>query len=139
MPWSGSTIYKVEHKDGWLVPELRVSNAVMSHAQAGESNYRSKVAIAFKERLLKDNNGNGPQWVDYEHLKFTKLRDVPAAKKASAKQPVVSGRSGRGASTLQMGVADYDDVGEGGCGCECPSCDQGIRHCGNRQRGCKAA
>ena len=138
MPWSGSTIYKVEHKDGWLVPELRVSNAVMSHAQAGETNYRSKVAIAFKERLLKDNNGNGPQWVDYDHLKFTKLRDVPAAKKASAKKAAPSGRAVRG-TTLQMGAANYDDVGEGGCGCDCAACDLGLRHCGNRGRGCKAA
>jgi hypothetical protein len=33
-------------------------------------------------------------------------------------------------------TGDHDDVGEGGCGCECPHCATGY-HCRKRWWGCK--
>ena len=109
--------------------ELRVSDSVMSHARAGNANYKAKVAIAFRERVLKDNNGNGPRWVEFDELKFTTLRAVPPAAKKSTRTPK--------RQALQVGVANYDDVGEGGCGCDCQPCDLNLRHCGVRANGCK--
>ena len=34
-------------------------------------------------------------------------------------------------------MTDHDDVGPGGCGCGCTSCDLGARHCGEKDRGCR--
>lgn len=78
--WSPSAVYRVVHVRGLRLEELRISNAVMEKARNGQANYQEKICIAFRKRVAKDSRYD-PGWIEFDHLRFTKLRDVPGPNK----------------------------------------------------------
>ena len=106
---SGSTLFEVMHSHGWWVRELRIDDEAMKAARGGERGPQVAIAAAFVGQVLEDFDGRGPHSVNFHDLTFTAVGSA----------------------------SPHDDVAEGGCGCECKSCDDNIRHCGKRERGCK--
>lgn len=137
-----SAIYRVIHLNGWRVEDLRIADSVMEKARAGRVNYRQQICMAFRKRVQKDT-GRDPGWINYNQLDIKEKRYIPApAKKAVSKRsrpvPRKAQVTGTKSGTTTAGALQpHDDVGEGGCGCECPNCDLNLRHCGDRSTGCK--
>ena len=71
-----SAIYKVEHKLGWKIEDLRIYHRVIERAEKGFTHFQTTLCMQFRNRVEKDF-GEDPGFVYYDDLVLTKVRDIP--------------------------------------------------------------
>ena len=91
MGWGPSAVYIVEHTEGWKIEDLRISNNIFDRAEKGILHFQTKICLQVRHRIDKDFGGD-PGFVYYDELKFTKVRDVPAAAKRPPKMKPADSR-----------------------------------------------
>jgi len=52
---------------------MRINDKVMNRAKNGGDNYEKSVAMAFRRRVVKDQDFD-PGWIDFDELEFTPIQ-----------------------------------------------------------------